>query len=59
MSDVSKSLGLLTENERIACFLERIAVFLSELLICSLFAHVYAKNEQFAQKTDERIPNPD
>ena len=29
-------------------------VFLSELLICSFFA----KYEQFAQKTDEQIPNP-
>ena len=35
--------------------IEQIARFLSELLICSFFA----KNERFAQKTDERIPSPD
>ena len=48
VSDVRKSLRLLTKNERIAGFIERMA----HLLIFS------PKNERFAQKTDERIPNP-
>ena len=33
-------------------------VFLSESLIRSLFANFFSKNEWFAQKTDEQIPNP-
>ena len=46
---VSKSLRLLTKNEQMSE-----SLFFSELLICLFFA----KNERFAQKTDERIPNP-
>ena len=55
MSDVSKSLRSLTKNEGMSKSLE----FLSELLIHSFFACFFEeKNEQFAQKTDEGIPNP-
>ena len=47
---VSESLRSLTKNER-----------MSESLVfwanCS-FAHLFAKNERFAEKTDERIPSP-
>ena len=32
--------------------------FLSKLLICSLFANFFAKNKQFAQKTNKQISNP-
>ena len=39
-------------NERIAGFFQQIA----HLLIIPSF---FAKSEQFAQKTDEQIPNPD
>ena len=50
MNDVSESLRLLTKTEQ-----------MSESLIFwanRSFAHFFAKNERFAQKTDERIPNP-
>ena len=50
MSDANKSLRLLTKNERMSESL----VFFSKWAIRSFFA----KNEWFAQKTDERIPNP-
>ena len=47
MIDVSESLRSLTKNER-------------PWANCSgwSFANLFAKNERFAQKTDERIPNP-
>ena len=54
MSNVSETLRLLTKNEPMGKSL----VFLSESLIHSLFAHFFAKNHRFAQKTDERIPIP-
>ena len=47
---ISELLRLLTKNDRMSESL----VFLSKSLICSFFA----KNKQFAQKTDERIPSP-
>ena len=51
LAPMSDLLRLLTKNEQ-----------MSKLLFfganCSL-AHFFAKNEQFAQKTDERIPSPD
>ena len=40
-------------NERIARYFERIAHSLIILSFCFL-----AKNERFAEKTDERTPNP-
>ena len=52
-----------TTNSLIPSFLmsdvSKSLVFLSESLIRSLFAHFFAKNERFAQKSDEQIPNPD
>ena len=63
MSDVRKSLRLLTkmsDHEQIAQVAhqklvnERIVFFLAN----RSFAHFFAKNERFAQKTDERIPSP-
>ena len=48
---LSKSLRLLTKNEQ-----------MSELLFFLAnrsFAHFFANKQEFAQKTDERIPNPD
>ena len=61
VSDVSESLRSLTNNER--C--ERIAQVAHQKWAnhsffwanCS-FAHFWAKNNRFAQKTDERIPSP-
>ena len=50
VNDLSKLLRSLTKNERMS----ELLVFLSE----SLIAHIFAKNEQFAQKPDERIPSP-
>ena len=50
---MSKSLRSLTKNEQMS----ETIVFLSESLIRS-FAHFWAKNERFAQKTDEQIPSP-
>ena len=49
VSDVSESLRSLTKHEQMSESL----VFVCQSLI-RLF-----KNERFAQKTDERIPNPD
>ena len=59
---MSKSLMLLTKNER-PCRIaqgthqkwatEQIARFFEQ------FANFFAKNKQFAQKTNERIPSPD
>ena len=61
MSDVSESLRLLTKNER--C--EQIAQVAHQkwanhwvFWANRSFAIFFAKNEQFAQKTDERIPSP-
>ena len=50
MSNVSEALSSLTKNERMS----ELLVFLSESLILSFFR----KNEGFAQKTNELIPNP-
>ena len=50
MSHVSESLRSLTKNEQIAGFFERIAHSL---------VFFVAKDKRFAQKTYERIPNPD
>ena len=50
MSDVSKSLRSLTKND----LMSESLVFLAT----RSFAHFYAKNERFAQKTDEKIPSP-
>ena len=47
---MSKSLRLLTKTEQMSESL----VFLAN----RSFAHFFAKNERFAQKTDERIPSP-
>ena len=47
---MSKSLRLLTKTEQMSESL----VFLAN----RSFAHFFAKNERFAQKTDEQIPNP-
>ena len=49
MSDVSESLRWLTKNEQMS---ESLFFWANEG-----FAHFFAKNEQFARKTDERIPN--
>ena len=49
---MSESLKLLTKNDRIARFLSKSLVFWAK----RSFAHIFAKNEQFAQKTDEQIP---
>ena len=38
---------------------ERIAHFFIKSIILSLFAKLFVKNERFAQKTDDKIPNPD
>ena len=48
---VSELFRLLTKNERMS-------ESLSFLVNCS-FAHFWAKNKQFARKTDEQIPSPD
>ena len=67
VSNVSELLRSLTKNDRCEQIAqvahqkwanERNALFLSKSLIGSLFAHFLAKNKQFAQKTDEQIPNP-
>ena len=50
----SQKLGTLRESLRSLTKNEQIARFLCEALIRSFFA----KNEQFAQKTDERMPSP-
>ena len=55
MRNVSESLRSLTQNEWMS---ESSLIFLSESLIRSLFANLFAKNEWFAQKTNEQIPNP-
>ena len=59
---VSNLIRLLTKNERPWAIRSgsltkicELLVFLRELLICSFFT----KNEWFAQKTKERIPNPE
>ena len=39
--------------------MSELLVFLSKLLISSVFAYFFEKNQQFPEKTDERIPNPD
>ena len=50
MSDANKSRRLLTKNERMSESL----IFLAN----EQFAHFSQENKWFAQKTDERIPNP-
>ena len=47
--DLSYSLPSLLTKERLLAFRERFALFTSKSLFCQ-------KNEQFARKTDERIP---
>ena len=49
---MSESLRLLTKNEPMG----QLLVFFERTLS---FAHFFAKNERFAQKTDKRIPSPD
>ena len=51
---VSEMLRSLTKNERVSESL----IFFANRLFARLFAHFWAKNEWFAQKTDERIPSP-
>ena len=57
-SDVSESLRLLTKNERceqIAQVAHQKWAIMSDSLRSLIF---FAKNEQFAQKTDGQIPSP-
>ena len=64
MSDVSKSLRLLTKNERPWANRSgrspKMSKWANRLFFRAnpSFAHFLQKNEQFAQKTDERIPSP-
>ena len=51
MRDLLRSL---TKNKGMS----ELLVFLSKLLISSVFAYFFEKNQQFPEKTDERIPNP-
>ena len=48
VSDVSKSLRLSTKNEQMG----------ESLIFFEWIAHFFAKNERFAQKTNEPIPSP-
>ena len=52
---MSESLRSLTKNEQIGRFFEQIDHSLTKN---EQIAHFLAKNEQFAQKTDEQIPSP-
>ena len=64
MSNFSKLVRLLTKNDRPWVNRSGRSPKRSEWANCSFFwancsfAHFFAKNEQFAQKTDERIPSP-
>ena len=58
MSDVSELLRLLTKNERIAQVAHQKWANRSFFWANRSFANFLAKNEQFAQKTDEQIPSP-
>ena len=62
MNDVSKLLRSLTKNERPWVICPGCSPKMSESLFFLAnhsFAHFFAKNKQFAQRTDERIPNPE
>ena len=54
MSDGSESLRSLTKNE----LCEQIVQVANQKWANGSFAHLFAKHEWFAQKTNERIPSP-
>ena len=64
MSDVSELLRSFTKNKRPWASCSGRSPTISELVNRSFFwanhsfAHFFAKNERFAQKSDERIPSP-
>ena len=58
MSDVSESLSTLTKNERSWAIHSGRSPKMSKREQIAQVANLFAKNEWFAQKTDERIPNP-
>ena len=55
MSNVSESLRSLTKNERMR---ELLVFFGANCSFTHYFLSFFRKNELFAQKTNERIPNP-